>query len=234
MTSPREFCVAWGDYHDLVWGTPNVDSVELFGQLMLCTQQCGVSWKVVWNKRHHYREAFHNWDMASVAAMTDVDVDRLCDKAGPWAGKLIQNRGKLSAIVHNARQCLLIHEGTEGGLAAFLWSFVKAPAREFTPSFGMCLPGLAEPVMLSSAAINIHADCECAEYKHAFGVTSEVSDCLAAALKQQGATSDLLGYEKEQGTKNPRKWHLWATAMAKKALAAQGVAFKILIDLLMT
>ena len=45
------------------------DPKVLFAQLSLCTQQCGVSWKIVWNKRHHYEAAFHNWDLASAAAV---------------------------------------------------------------------------------------------------------------------------------------------------------------------
>ena len=116
----------WGEYHDEVWGTRVTDPKVLFAQLSLCTQQCGVSWKIVWNKRHHYEAAFHNWDLARVASMSDADLDAFCDKEGPWAGKLIQNRGKLSAIIHNARQCAAIDVATPGGLAAFLWSFVRA------------------------------------------------------------------------------------------------------------
>ena len=116
----------WGEYHDEVWGTRVTDPKVLFAQLSLCTQQCGVSWRIVWNKRHHYEAAFHNWDLARVASMSDADLDALCDREGPWAGKLIQNRGKLSAIIHNARQCAAIDAATPGGLAAFLWSFVRA------------------------------------------------------------------------------------------------------------
>lgn len=97
-------CPFYGDYHDTVWGTPVVDSKGLFNQLSLCTQQCGVSWKVVWNKRHHYNEAFHQWDMRKVAQMTEDDVETMCDKEGHWAGKLIQNKNKLRAIIHNAKQ----------------------------------------------------------------------------------------------------------------------------------
>ena len=50
-------------YHDDVWGTPVRTSRELFTQLSLASQQAGLSWSVVWNKREAYREAFHDWDM---------------------------------------------------------------------------------------------------------------------------------------------------------------------------
>ena len=119
----------WGEYHDEVWGTRVTDPKVLFAQLSLCTQQCGVSWRIVWNKRHHYEAAFHNWDLARVASMSDADLDALCDKEGPWAGKLIQNRGKLSAIIHNARQCAAIDAATPGGLVRSLHAQQTAMAK---------------------------------------------------------------------------------------------------------
>ncbi len=117
-------CAFSGEYHDEVWGTPVKSSGELFKQLSLITQQCGVSWRLVWNKRHHYTAAFHNFNMERVAAMTEGELDSLCDKEGPWQGKLIQNRAKLGAIIHNARICVRIEKTTRGGLSGWLWSFV--------------------------------------------------------------------------------------------------------------
>ena len=157
-------CVFSGEYHDDVWGTPVRDSRALFGQLSLVTQQCGVSWRVVWNKRHHYEEAFHGWDIARVAAMTDADLDALCDREGQWAGKLMQHRGKLAAIMHNARLCVTIHEKHARGLAGYLWSFVDGDA----------------------ATVNSLVDTDCEEYRAVFGVTSRYSDALSAALRGRG------------------------------------------------
>ena len=88
-------CAFAGDYHDTIWALVRASRI-LFAQLSLCTQQCGVSWRIVWNKRHHY-EAAHGWDRRRVAQMTDDDVDALCDKSGPWAGKIIQNRPKAAS-----------------------------------------------------------------------------------------------------------------------------------------
>jgi len=154
-------CVFSGEYHDKIWGTPVKDSAALFAQLSLVTQQCGVSWRIVWNKREHYKNAFCNWDMRRVASMGDADLDRLCDKEGPWAGKLIQNRGKLGAIIHNARACVAL-DSEPGGLSSFLWSFVD---------------GREETVNAS--------DCSSPEYERLFGVTSAYSDALAMALKKE-------------------------------------------------
>ncbi|KAL1520284.1 hypothetical protein AB1Y20_023750 [Prymnesium parvum] len=154
-------CVFSGEYHDSVWGTPVRDSTELFAQLSLCTQQCGISWKIVWSKREHYGAAFHSWDMRRVAAMGAAELDGLCDPRGAWKGKLIQNRAKLAAIVHNARECVRIDEREEGGLCGFLWSFVRGRAD----------------------TVNQSADCSDKEYVRVFGCTSPYSDALAAALR---------------------------------------------------
>ena len=51
-------CIFSGDYHDQVWGTPVTDASEIFAQLSLASQQAGVSWRIVWNKRAHYAAAF--------------------------------------------------------------------------------------------------------------------------------------------------------------------------------
>ena len=117
-------CITSGEYHDLVWGKPLTDAKQIFAQLSLASQQAGVSWRIVWNKRTHYSEAFHEWDMAKIAAMNESDLDALCDKEGPWAGRLMQNRSKLGAIIHNARQCEVIQRTEPGGLPAFIWRTV--------------------------------------------------------------------------------------------------------------
>jgi DNA-3-methyladenine glycosylase I len=158
---PNPGCFS-GEYHDTVWGIPVTDTTTLFGQLSLITQQCGVSWEIVWKKREHYRQAFCDWDMHRVAAMTEADLDRLCDKDGPWAGRVMQNRPKLAAIVHNARLCVQIEEEHDGGLVGYLWGFVKGREEE---------------------TVNPH-ERDSAAYQEVFGETSAFSDALAAALKK--------------------------------------------------
>ena len=170
----------WGEYHDNVWGSPVTDTSTLFAQLSLCTQQCGVSWRIVWNKRHHYANAFHDWDLARVAAMSEDDLDRLCNKEGEWAGKLIQNRAKLHAIIHNATQMLKIHTATPGGLPAFLWSFVEGDCES---PFTTILPGRKAPLFISPHAINTSAGSD----TEVNSVTSNYSDALTAALKRTGS-----------------------------------------------
>jgi DNA-3-methyladenine glycosylase I len=85
-------------YHDEVWGTRTYDESALFEALTLGVFQAGLSWSVVFNKRDAFRRAFHDFDVARVAAMTQQDVGRLLENAS-----IIRNRAKIQATVENAR-----------------------------------------------------------------------------------------------------------------------------------
>ena len=87
-----------GRYHDEVWGHRPYDQHAMFEALTLGVFQVGLSWSIVFNKRDAFRTAFHGFDIAKVAAMTDKDVDRLTQDAS-----IIRNRGKIQATVDNAR-----------------------------------------------------------------------------------------------------------------------------------
>src|ERR1700756_4882459 len=68
---------ALGRYHGEVWGTRTYDEPALFEALTLGVFQAGLSWSVVFGKRDGFRKAFHGFDVAEVAAMTEPDVGRL-------------------------------------------------------------------------------------------------------------------------------------------------------------
>jgi DNA-3-methyladenine glycosylase I len=87
-----------GRYHDEVWGTRTYDESALFEALTLGVFEAGLSWSIVFDKRDGFRKAFHEFDVARVAAMTDRDVDRLVEDPS-----IIRNRAKIRAIVENAR-----------------------------------------------------------------------------------------------------------------------------------
>jgi DNA-3-methyladenine glycosylase I len=89
---------AMGRYHDEVWGTRTYDEPALFEALTLGVFQAGLSWSIVFGKRDGFRSAFHGFDIAHVAAMTDQDVDRLVQDP-----LIIRNRAKIQATVQNAR-----------------------------------------------------------------------------------------------------------------------------------
>jgi DNA-3-methyladenine glycosylase I len=87
-----------GRYHDEVWGTRTYDESALFEALTLGVFQAGLSWSVVFGKRDAFRKAFHDFDVAQVAAMTERDIVRLLQDPS-----IIRNRAKVQATVHNAR-----------------------------------------------------------------------------------------------------------------------------------
>lgn len=182
-------CFFGGEYHDLVWGTPVTNTSDLFAQLSLCTQQAGVSWRVVWNKRHEYRAAFKDWDMWAVAAMTERDLDLLCDKEGPWKGRLMQNRNKLFAIIHNARQCCKIEEQVPGGLVGFLWGIVGNTSSQPSP-YCVSIDGLDTPLECDPKSINSDAARSSAQWAEIFDETGIYSDELSSRLKRVGEHKD--------------------------------------------
>ena len=114
----------WGDspdmhdYHDTEWGVPLHDDRALFEFLCLEGAQAGLSWRTVLLKRDNYRRAFHDFDIARVAAMKDRELEKLLLDPG-----IIRNRLKVTATRDNAITALdVIRE--HGSLDGYLWSFV--------------------------------------------------------------------------------------------------------------
>ncbi len=106
------------DYHDTEWGVPLHDDRALFEFLCLEGAQAGLSWRTVLAKRDNYRQAFHDFEIARVAAMTDRALEkRLLDPG------IIRNRLKVSSTRDNAIAALKVIDEF-GSLDAYLWSFV--------------------------------------------------------------------------------------------------------------
>lgn len=106
------------DYHDNEWGKPCTDSQKLFELLCLEGQQAGLSWITVLKKRENYRRRFYQFDPRRIAQMTSDDVDMLMRGSG-----IIRHRGKIEAIIANARAWLEMESQGEN-FSDFVWSFV--------------------------------------------------------------------------------------------------------------
>ena len=106
------------DYHDSEWGVPLHDDRALFECLVLEGAQAGLSWRTVLAKRERYREVFHGFDIARVAAMKDRELEKLMLDPG-----IVRNRLKIFATRGNAQAALAVMEQF-GSLDAHLWSFV--------------------------------------------------------------------------------------------------------------
>ncbi len=105
-------------YHDQEWGVPHHDDRALFELLTLEGAQAGLSWRTILARRDAYRDAYHGFDIARVAAMDDAALENLLVASG-----IIRNRLKVFSVRDNARTALdVIRE--HGSLDAYLWSFV--------------------------------------------------------------------------------------------------------------
>ncbi|GFZ90521.1 DNA-3-methyladenine glycosylase I [Dyella caseinilytica] len=105
-------------YHDTEWGVPLHDDRALFEFLCLEGAQAGLSWRTVLNKRDAYRRAFHDFDIARVAALKDRELEKLLLDPG-----LIRNRLKITSTRDNAKIALAVID-EHGSLDAYMWSFV--------------------------------------------------------------------------------------------------------------
>lgn len=138
-------------YHDTEWGVVQKDSQKLFEMICLEGQQAGLSWITVLKKRENYRASFHQFDPQKIAAMSADDVEILLQNAG-----VIRHRGKIEAIIGNARAMLRMEESGES-FSDFVWSFV-----DHTPQVTRADSGAGIPT------------------------TTPASDALSKALKKRG------------------------------------------------
>ena len=86
------------DYHDTEWGTPISGEDALFERISLEGFQAGLSWLTILKRREGFRQAFKEFNISKVAAMTETDVERLLQFEG-----IIRHRGKIEAVINNAR-----------------------------------------------------------------------------------------------------------------------------------
>ena len=107
-------------YHDEEWGVPVRDRVRLFEKLCLEGQQAGLSWITVLRKRERYRERFYGFEPTRVVRIDGRGIESRLKDAG-----LIRHRGKLEAIVKNAKACLKL-EDQVGDFGDWVWGFVGA------------------------------------------------------------------------------------------------------------
>jgi DNA-3-methyladenine glycosylase I len=130
------------NYHDTEWGFPVADDRRLFEKLSLEGFQSGLSWRTILAKRGNFRAAFHDFDFDRIARFTGRDVARLLRDEG-----IVRHRGKIEAVIHNARQAREI-VAREGSLAAFIWRYEPDAKRLAKP----------QTVSTSAAAIVLSKD----------------------------------------------------------------------------
>lgn len=131
-------------YHDTEWGMPVRGESAMFERLSLEAFQAGLSWLTILNKRAHFREVFHGFDVDRVAAMTDDDAEHLMQDTG-----IVRNRAKIAATRKNAAAVIALREG--GGLEQLIGSF--RPGRTPMPETAADVPTVSEESTALSKAL---------------------------------------------------------------------------------
>ena len=105
-------------YHDEEWGVPVHDDRKLFEMLILEGMQAGLSWSTILNKRANFRQAFANFEAATVATYGAAEVAALLANPG-----IVRNRLKVAAAIRNAQAFLAVQQEF-GSFDAYIWRFV--------------------------------------------------------------------------------------------------------------
>jgi DNA-3-methyladenine glycosylase I len=133
-------------YHDEEWGTPLHGDQRLFEKLSLEGFQAGLSWITILRRRPQFREAFHDFDIDRVAAMTEADQAELMLNPG-----IIRNRAKIAATISNARVVQQLVRETPGALDELMWSFAPEPTGTRPRSFAEVPAVTPESTAMSAA-----------------------------------------------------------------------------------
>lgn len=118
---------AWADkdvdyvkYHDEEWGVPVHDDNKLFEFLILEGAQAGLSWLTVLRKREGYHRAFHAFDPAKVALMSDAELEALRENPD-----IVRNKLKIMSTRGNALAFCEIQKEF-GTFDSYLWAYVNS------------------------------------------------------------------------------------------------------------
>lgn len=174
-------------YHDEEWGVPVFDSLGLFERLALESMQAGLSWITVLKKREHMQAQFLGFDPFKLARCNEQHIQSWLADAG-----LIRHRGKLQALVHNAR--LTIAETDFSGL---LWQYApnlrQRSGRANHPP-GQTAESQAMAKMLKRKGFRFVGPTTCYAFMQSVGMVNDhATDCwrFAACSKlQQGIGTD--------------------------------------------
>ena len=114
------WCIDGGilkNYHDEEWGNPLHDDRKHFEYLLMEAMQCGLNWTMMLKKREIFRQCFDDFDYKRIADYTDTDIEKIMSTEG-----MIKSKGKISAIISNAKCFLNIIEEF-GSFDNYIWSF---------------------------------------------------------------------------------------------------------------
>uniref|UniRef100_UPI001CB8E708 probable GMP synthase [glutamine-hydrolyzing] n=1 Tax=Erigeron canadensis TaxID=72917 RepID=UPI001CB8E708 len=106
-------------FHDVEWGVPVHEDKKLFELLSLSTALAELTWPGILNKRHLFREVFHEFDPIAVSKLNDKKIVA----PGNLATSLLSEQ-KLRGIIENARQFCKISDEF-GSFDKYIWGFIN-------------------------------------------------------------------------------------------------------------
>lgn len=137
-------------YHDEEWGTPLHGDRALFEKISLEGFQAGLSWITILRRRPGFREAFDGFDIDTVAAYDEADVERLLADE-----RIIRNRAKVLATIANARVVQQLTAERPGALDELMWGFAPEGPRP-RPRTWADIPAVTPESEALSAALRKH------------------------------------------------------------------------------
>ena len=84
---------------------------------MLEAMQCGLSWRIILQKREIFRKYFNNFDYEKNTRYDESDIERIMNTDG-----MIKSRRKIEAVINNAK-CFQKIQEEFGSFCEFLWSY---------------------------------------------------------------------------------------------------------------
>lgn len=165
-------------YHDHEWGVPLRDEQRLFELLMLEGLQAGLAWITVLKKREALRAALEGFVPERLAACGEADLARWL--ADP---RLIRHRGKLAAMIGNARAWLALHEAGLDPIE-WLWGFVGGAPRHNAWACQADVPSETPESKAMSQALKAHGfrfvgPTICQAFMQASGMVNDhTTDCF--------------------------------------------------------
>ncbi len=131
-------------HHDEVYGFAVKDDDELFARLCMEVHQAGLSWLLILKKEKALLEAWDGFKTAKVAGYGEAKIAKLLADQ-----KIIRNRAKIRAVIHNANVAL----GLEGGFYNWMKSHhpmsLEGWVKLFRKTFKFCGPELTNEFLLS-------------------------------------------------------------------------------------
>ena len=104
-------------YHDEEWGVPVHDERKHFEFLLMEAMSCGLSWKMMLQRRDAFREGFAQFDFEEVAKFGDADVERCLQIDG-----MIKSERKIRGMINNAQKFVEIQKEW-GSFDKYIWHF---------------------------------------------------------------------------------------------------------------